>query len=147
MLHIWPLLPIVLLVARYEMWDADEIIAVLEHNDRICQIQSHGFPRSLFETAFAATQHPFPALTQLVIRAGDTAPILPDSFLGGSAPQLQTLHLHGTPFPGLPKLLLSATHLIHLDISDIPHTGYISPEAMVTGLSALTSLETLRISL
>jgi hypothetical protein len=129
------------------MWDADEIIAVLEHNDRICQIHFHEFPRSLFETAFAATQHPFLALTQLVIRAGYTVtvPILPDSFLGGSAPQLQTLHLDGIPFPGLPKLLLSATHLIHLDLSSIPHTGYISPEAMVTGLSALTSLETLRI--
>jgi len=51
--------------------------------------------------------------------------------------------LDGIPFPGLPKLLLSATHLVKLRLSDIPHSGYISPEAMVALLSVLSSLRKL----
>jgi hypothetical protein len=70
-------------------------------------------------------------------------PVIPDSFLDGSAPRLRTSNCHGIPFPGLPKLLLSATHLVNLWLSDIPHSGYISPEAMVALLSVLSSLETL----
>ena len=66
-----------------------------------------------------------------------------DSFLGGSAPQLQFLGLRSIPFPGLPKLLSSATHLTRLHLSNSPHSGYISPEAMVTCLSPSTSLEVL----
>jgi hypothetical protein len=41
----------------------------------------------------------------------------------------------------LPKLLLSPTHLVDLRLSNIPHSGYISSEAMVTYLSALASRE------
>ena len=37
-------------------------------------------------------------------------PILCDSFLGGSAPRLRTFELTGISFPGIPELLLSATH-------------------------------------
>jgi hypothetical protein len=48
-------------------------------------------------------------------------------------------------FRGLPKLLLSATHLVHLELWQIPHSGYISPEVMVTFLSMLTSRERLGI--
>jgi len=40
---------------------------------------------------------------------------------------------------------LSATHLVELHLSNIPHSGYFSPEVMVTGLSALTRLEYLEI--
>ena len=39
--------------------------------------------------------------------------------------------------------LLSTSHLVYLALCDIPRLGYISSEAMVTTLSALTSLETL----
>ena len=46
-------------------------------------------------------------------------------------------------FPGLPKLLLTATHLVNLFLLQIPDSGYISPEAMVTCLSVMTSLATL----
>jgi hypothetical protein len=69
--------------------------------------------------------------------------ILPDSFLGGSAPRLEYLNLDCIPFPGLPKLLLSATHLVNLHLTDIPHSGYISTEAMVAALSTLTNLKRL----
>jgi hypothetical protein len=74
---------------------------------------------------------------------GETVPVIPDSFLGGSAPRLRILSLSGIPFPGLPKLLLSANHLVSLSVDDIPHSGYISPEAMVALLSVSSSLRSL----
>ena len=43
---------------------------------------------------------------------------------------------HGIPFPGLPKLLLSATHLVQLWLANIPHSGYISPDVMVAHLDS-----------
>jgi hypothetical protein len=87
---------------------------------------------------------PFPALTRLVLVSNDAkAPVLPDSFLGGSAPRLRTIWLEGIPFPGLAKLLLSTTDLVTLSLHNIPHSGYISPEAMVVSLSTLTRLEKL----
>ena len=72
-------------------------------------------------------------------------PVLPHSFLGGSAQRLRYLCLTSVPFPGLPELLLSATHLVDLLLYNIPPSGYFSPEAMSSCLSMLTSLETLDI--
>ena len=60
-----------------------------------------------------------------VCRRWRDVPVVPDTFWGGSAPD-------GIPYPGLPKLLLYATHLVHLHLSNIPHSGYFSPDAMVT---------------
>jgi len=125
----------------------DNIIAALEHNDRICQI-GLGCSKLEYVTDSAAMQKSFPELTDLhlLIFVDDRpAPILPDSFLGGTAPRLRSLKLSGIPFPGLPQLLLSATHLVNLDLYRIPRSGYIPPEEMVTVLSALTSLEFLRL--
>jgi len=51
--------------------------------------------------------------------------------------------LEGVPFPGLPKLLLSAADLVNLSVLKISHSGYFSPEAMVRCLSTLTRLERL----
>jgi len=79
----------------------------------------------------------------------DSAPVIPDSFLGlgGFAPDLRTLSLTRIPipFPGLRKLLLSATDLVFLSLSKISHSGHFPPEAMalVTCLSALTRLQVL----
>jgi hypothetical protein len=98
------------------------------------------------EDISAAMQQPFPALTRLQFDAEDETPAhVPDLILGGSAPHLQELFLSYISFPGLPKLLLSTTHLVRLDLQCIPDFGYISPLAMATTLSALTRLEKLRI--
>jgi hypothetical protein len=144
-LDVWPLLPIIVWGDGHEKWGVDNIFAVLEHNDRICDLDLIGFPSPQFEKVLAAIQRPFPALTRLLLQSRDeTAPVVdPDSFLGGSAPGLRSLGLGCIPFPGLPNLLLSATHLVHLGLWTIPDSGYISPEAMVTGLSVLTRLESL----
>jgi hypothetical protein len=99
---------------------------------------------SQLETVLAAMQQPFPELTLLELRPiGKTAPVIPASFLGGSAPHLRTLLLSHIAFPGLPNLLLSATDLFGLYLWDIPHSGYILPEVMATCLSMLTRLERL----
>jgi hypothetical protein len=93
-------------------------------------------------------QEPFPELTELTLRLDKkTMTVLqsPDSFLGGSAPHLRLLNLLGIPFLGLPKLLLSTTHLTDLRLYDIPHSGYFSPETMVNALSTLTSLKDLHL--
>ena len=70
---------------------------------------------------------------------------LPNAFLGGSALCLQEFILQDTPFPALPNLVLSATHFHELRLLNIPHAGYISPQAMVTFLLALPNLKSLTI--
>ena len=143
MLDVWPPLPL-----RIESFgtsaNVDNIIALLEHKNRVCQIEIYDISSLDLEKLLAAMQEPFPELTRLALQWNEiTTAVLPDSFLGGSALRLRSLNLRGIPFPGLPNLLLSATHLIDLYLSGIPHSGYLSPEAMVTALSALTSLEDL----
>ena len=145
-LDVWPHLPMVIVGGGGGRWGVNNLIAALEHNDRICQvgIGRLGPVSSLqLEIVLAVMRRPFPALTHLDLQfQGETATTIPASF---SAPRLLILTLKRIPFPGLPKLLLSATHLVHLGLFDIPYSGYISPEAMVTCLSASTKLETLDI--
>jgi hypothetical protein len=128
------------LLIRGDGHPTDNIIPVLEHRDRVCKINLIVSPSQL-EKVVAAMQEPFPELLALELMSYEVVTVLPDSFLGGSAPRLRSLWLQGVPFPGLLKLLLSATHLVDLHLLDTPHSGYISPEAMVTTLSTLTSLE------
>ena len=144
-LDVWPALPLVIRTGgNYGTGNVDDIIASLERSDRVCKISFANHPRSDFEVFFAEMQKPFPELTELDLSStGETAAVVPDSFLGGSAPHLRFLALGHFLYPGLPKLLLSATHLVTLYLMDIPHSGYISPGAMATTLAALTSLETL----
>jgi hypothetical protein len=142
-LAVWPPLPIV--IGQYEQPSPiNNIIVALEYNDRVCQIDIH-VTNSQLEEVLAVMQQPFPALTDLVILSEDPEDEMPavvsESFLGGSAPRLQHLRLQYVPFPGLPKLLLSATGLVTLTIWGIPHSGYISPEAMVRCLSTLTRIK------
>ena len=146
MLDIWPALPLSIRDIAYLTGNVDNIIAVLERRDRVDKIELFDIDGSPLDKVLAAMQEPFPKLTELLLRSYDkTAPVVPDSFLGGSSPRLQLLWLKGIPFPGLPKLLLSATHLVDIRLRVIPHSGYFSPEAMVFSLSTLTSLEELRI--
>ena len=146
-LDIWPPLRIVVRGDDHYKWGVGYIIAALKHTDRVWGIDLNWISSSQMERVLAAMQQPFPELTHLKLRPhGETAPNVPASFLGGSAPQLRKLVLDRIPFPGLPQLLVSATRLIHLYLWNVPHSGYISPETMVTCLSVLTRLETLQIS-
>jgi hypothetical protein len=140
MLDVWPALPLAILCDR--TGGVDNVIAALERRERVCQIGLMNVQSSDLGIYLEALQQPFPELTNLFLFSdGGTMPVVPNSFLGGSAPRLEYLELEGIPFPGLPKLLLSATHLVELYLKDIPHSGYFSPDTMVTALSTLTSLE------
>jgi hypothetical protein len=86
-------------------------------------------------------------LTQLYLTSSPLPPgeyelDLPAGFLGGSAPCLQAIGLTRISYPALPTLLLSTKDLVKLDLSNIPSTSEISPEAMVASLVALPKLET-----
>ena len=144
-LDIWPPLPLLIRGVFDEPSSVDNVIAALERNDRVRQINLEHLTSSQSEsvTSSAAMRKPFLELTHLGLGLLEPGPILPDSFLGGTAPRLRELRLCGVPFPGFPKLLLSATQLVHLDLFSIPPSGYIPLEAMATTLSALTSLESL----
>ena len=140
----WPLFPIVVWADGYETWRADNIIAALEHKDRVRQLRFLELSSWLLETVLAKLWQSFPALTHLELQSEDETILADhDSFLGGSAPSLRSLLLDYVPFPGLPKLLLSTIHLADLRLRNISHSGYISSEAMVTTLSTLTRLERL----
>jgi hypothetical protein len=149
-MDIWPAFPIVIdyyrVAVKVRSRDEDNILAALEHPDRVCFFRLQRRYRFSFELAniITATQEPFPLLTYLDISTReDNIPVLPSEFLGGSAPHLKEITLYGIPYPSLPTLLLSATDLVKLDLFDIPPTGYIPPEAMVASLATLQSLETL----
>ena len=145
---IWPPLPLV--VHNSDFPGVGSIATVLEHNDRVCRINLGGLFSFELEhvTYLAAMQEPFLELTHLRLGMpthGGPGRILPDSFLGGTAPRLRSLILEYVPFPGIPKLLLSAPHLVHLHLHDIPRSGHIPPEAMANSLSTLTNLESLHL--
>ena len=148
-LDIWPCLPLSIQCDNayptdndYPTESVENIITGFECSDRVCLVDLRNFPSSHLERVLAAMQVQFPKLTYLVLSSSvESAPVIPDSFLGGSATSLETIGLDGIPFPGVPRLLLSATHLESLRLENIPHSGYMSPEAMVTTLSTLTSLE------
>ena len=148
-LALWPPLPIIIAQSSFSTSKRreDNIIAALGHNDRVCEIKL-GIPSSLLENVLAAMQKTFVELKDLWLYAIDErAPVISDSFLGGSAPHLRYLSLTRIPFPfpALQKLHLSAPNLVTLSLYDIPHSGYVSPVAMVTCLSALTGLNHLSI--
>ena len=144
-LNVWPALPLIVEGNMALTSSVDNIVVALGHSTRVCEVHLEKIDGRQLEEILAAMQAPFPQLTGLRLSSSpnETPPVIPDSFLGGSAPRLRDLRLAGIPFPGLPKLLLSVTHLVELSFWNIPHSGYISPEAMVAVLSLLSSLERL----
>jgi len=151
MLDIWPALPLVIWrepsgYAPPQEEGADNITAALEHNDRVCQIVLDYLPGSLLARLATVIQESFPALTYLQISVMDMSkPVLPEAFLGGSAQRLRLCILGGIAIPGIRKLLLSAGGLVTLHLWNVPHSGYVSPEAIVTCLCPMHNLEDLAI--
>jgi hypothetical protein len=144
-LDVWPQLPIVIRGSRgmSRPQDTKNMIAALKQSNRVCEIELYPITNLLLRR-IGAIKEPFPELTGLELWSrSKTAPVLPDSFLGGSAPRLQKLTLSRIPFPGLPKLLLSTHDLVTLHLRIFPRSGYISPEAMGTCFSTLPRLKAL----
>jgi F-box-like len=143
LIGIWPPLPIVFGNGEDGPTPEDDYFdAAIVHHNRICEIDFH-LGTSQFQRLASVMQEPFPALINLRLENvlhTRPPPVLPDGFLGGSAPRLQTFKLEFVAFPALPKLLLSATSLVHLSLWHIPYSGYIPPEVIVSCLAVLTNL-------
>ena len=142
---IWPPLPIIITNAVYngrQLKDFNPDVAIV-HPTRVREINLLGISRSQLQRLVTRMEEQFPALLRLVLSYKVhryDVPALPDGFLGGSASRLQYFGLCRIPFPALPKFLLSATDLVELILTEIPHSGYISPEAFVTGLAVMANL-------
>jgi hypothetical protein len=150
-LDYWPTFPIIIrstltstVFTLYDHENGENIVAALEQRDRVCKVELKNLTSYLLNSFTEVMQEPFPALTGIFLSSHiDAEPVLPDKFLGRSAPNLQYFDLDGISFSALPKLLSSATQLNRLHLRKIPYTGYISPEAMATCLAALSNLESL----
>jgi len=151
MLDIWPSLPIQILAYGYKAspWygEKENLIAAFEHTDRTCQIRLLNFECSELEGILPAMQKPFPALTGLTIRGSHGIPmaVLPQAFLGGSAQHLRSCNFSAVEFPGIWKLLSTASNLVTLRLWPIPHSMYASPEEMAACLSTMPNLESLSV--
>jgi hypothetical protein len=156
MLNVWPALPLDIYFfdnsweRGHPDWEDrwDNVIAAMECHDRARQIKFFDISSSLWPQVSKMMQESFPALTKVHLFCEPDpgyVPVLPDTFLNGSAPCLQRLVLRRISFPSLRRFLLSTSDLTTLRLLKIPNDGYISPEAMATSLSALTKLEILHI--
>ena len=145
MLGIWPALPIFIWLYWLDDEIGDEVLATLEHKDRIREIYVCGISDRGLESLAEATQDPLPALTDLHLESFHGTPVVPDSLLCGSGPQLRSLHLKGVQFPALPKLLLSATSLVDLSLCHFVDSQYVTLWMMVDCLPSLAGLEKLQI--
>ena len=150
MLDVWPAFPIFITDYSESMEGVDNIIAALERRDRVDEIMLVGIPGSKMHTFLPSMLGPFPALQGIHFapsyrpyRDDSAMVVVPKSFLGGSAPQLQCLVFHGISFPALPTLLYSTTNLVDLRLTGIPRSGYIPPDVMATCLSAMPRLSSL----
>ena len=143
-LEVWPPLPLIVdnLTQSNSGTHWHNVIAALGQSNRVRVVSFSALSGWQLEEVLAVMQVPFPKLTDLRITSDcGTVPVIPDSFLNGSAPRpLLFFELTGIPFPGLPNLLLSATHLVCLRLLKIPHSGYLSSESMAALLSVLSSL-------
>ncbi|KAI9451452.1 hypothetical protein BJY52DRAFT_1352066 [Lactarius psammicola] len=145
----WPAFPIVIKYDKVAPEDEDNVIAALEHPDRVRRITLADITKPLWGKMDAAMHQPFPSLTHLRLTGpkdqDERAPVLPRSLLGGGTLRLQEVYLRGISYPGLPKFLSSASDLVRLEFVDIPWSCQISPETMATGLAGLNRLKTLSI--
>ena len=148
-LDVWPNLPISISSWSDHLNDSDgsDLIAALEHRDRIVGIDfSWGLSNIRLERCAALMQESFPFLRTLLLHCYSVnPPVMTDAFLGGSAPRLQELILKNIPFPTLPKLLLSAHGLVELHLEYFASTAYISSDVMATCMSVLPRLHCLSI--
>ena len=118
--------------------DQDNFFAVLEHHDRICEINLAMAP-VLFGRSIALRQRPFPALEHLRLESPGWVyrPLL----LPPSVPRLRDIQLVGVAFPTLPNFLLSTRDLVSLQLINIPSANSFSVEAPVNHLPVLTQLQ------
>ncbi|KAH9161655.1 hypothetical protein EDB89DRAFT_2248278 [Lactarius sanguifluus] len=149
----WPVtLPLAVdyAASRLTHGDEDSVIYALRRTGRVHRVKILA-PCPLLGKVAAVMQKSFPMLTHLDLAFAwdherDVPPVIPERFLGGSAPSLQCFRLERVSFPQLPTFLPSARNLITLKVEDIFQNGYISPEDMVGGLAVLIRLRILSVT-
>jgi len=146
LLDIWPPFPIVVLLSsifpEVDENGVENLIAALKCRDRISEICIYDIDGPLLEKLALMLHGSLPVLTHFALTSTDeSVPVLPETFLGGFAPRLRSFGLSGIPFWISDTFVLSVTHVEFLSLLDIPNSGYISPEAMVTFLAALPNLK------
>ena len=121
------------------MVGVENLITALERGDRTSLICISDIHRSELRRLIAVMNNPCPILTHFSLMATkcDSEPVLPETFLGGSAPSLRSFSLAGVQFPTFPEFILSSTHIVYLSLYRV---GYISPEVMASCLAALPKL-------
>ena len=148
-LGIWPPFPIVVYCENASAVDEkglSNIIAALEHRDRISDVHLFDTNGPALEKVLAIMEEPFHTLEVFHLSSFDeSVPVFPETFSAGSAPRLRSLTLSGIPFSTSHKFILSISQVESLYLLDIPNSGYISPEEMVTFLAALPNLKYLHI--
>ena len=151
MLDIWPAFPIVVWHDDPDPFvsvRADDIVAALEHPNRVREIRFKPISTPMLLDVRVAMDVPFSVLTTFELKLSSTwSPVIPNPFLGGSAPRLQSLDLDFMCFPSIRKLLLSANDLIYLSLSFRIYGDNVPPEEIATCLSSMARLESISLVL
>ena len=125
--------------------DDENIMAALQHRDRVCEIELT-VGSSLFAKLSPLMQDSFPSLESLTLKPQDNVALaLPSAFLGASTARLRNLCLDTITPPALPTFLPSFRNLVCLRLLRIPGSAYISPDALLAGLSATDQLKILSV--
>jgi hypothetical protein len=147
-LDAWPALPIVISGYRVSSTGIDNIIAALEHHDRVCKIKLRFAVREPEEIVLSM-EETFPILTDLDLSTMTaTAPFRsfdpdPSKFLRGAPLALRSLALSDIwASPDALKLLLYTPNLVILRLENSPS---FRPDELVAVLSALPRLSELHI--
>ena len=156
-LEIWPPFPIAVCYPKrvgynthtveylrdHKEEELENVIAALENHDRITYIDLIDWSGPAMRRFVAVMLQPFVALAYLHLFSYDRTAlpvVLPEAFLGRSAPRLRSFELNGIAFPSLPKFVFSS-NLVYLSLNKIPTSGYIPPEAMAAFLAPLSNLK------
>ena len=104
------------------------IVAALKRRDRVAKVSLYETTSSAFQRFTAVMQEPLSALKELRLspRFYLFRPelVLPETFLKGSAPSLQSLNLNGIAFPALSKFISFCQ--AHLTLTpSYQHPGYM----------------------
>ena len=152
-LDCWPALPIVMQYSQLSSTnplpisakDEDSIIAAFQYPHRICTIEL-AVTTALFEILTTVEQGPFLALERLeLMTQAETGYILLLESFGRYFPRLRVLKLTRIGFIPPQMLLLSTTNLVSLHLEDLPSSGYVSPEVLLTFFPIMTRLERLHL--
>jgi hypothetical protein len=140
----WPPFPLVVSYGEIHrppaLEDEDNIMAALEHTDRVRSI-SFTVSSSLLKK-LSTISKPFLELEDLVLLSKDNSQLtLLSAFWWGH--RLRTLHSTRVAFPSLPQLLLPSQNLVEIKLDEIPSAGYFSPEAFANALCGMSQLQTL----